>query len=1023
MKLAEISIKRPVFTTMMIMAIITYGVYGYIKLAIDMFPNIEFPIITVTTIYRGADPETIETKVTKKIEEAVNQISNIKLISSQSLQNVSNVVIQFDLDKDINIAAQEVRDKITSIQRELPTDLEPPIIQKVDMGAMPVISLGITSEGGISETELYEFADKVIKKQIQIIHGVGNAEIIGGREKTIWIRPEAEKLIAYNLTIDDLVKSLNTQNIDIPAGSLKTSDYEISVKSKGTVENLEQLKNTPVTIINGTVIKIKDVAAVEDSLAEERSRSILNGRKTLSLVITKQPGTNTVEIARKVREIIPYLNKLAPSGVKTEIIYDNAVFIENSINDAIFDLYLGAILAVIIIGVFLRNIRMTIIAAIAIPTSIIGTFAAIKALGFTLNYLTIMGLSLSVGLVVDDAIVVIENIFRHFEKNKNRMEAAYSGTSEIGLAVLATTFSIVAVFLPVAITYGMVGRFMKQFGITVVVAVLISLFVSFTLTPMLSSRFMKLPMRNFFTIGIENALDWLDRSYGKIIGWALSNKKTTLTIALLTLIITFFLGSFLKQEMMPITDQGEFQINVETQAGSSLEYTSKVVEEITEIITKRDDIIFVFSTIGGGRLEKKETASIVVKLKPIKQRKKRQIEIMDEVRNSLSNYDKATISVVQRQSIEIGSSAAMIQLNILGNDLNKLKEIAEKIKLDMIKAGGYTDLDISYKESKPELSLVIDREKAAQMGIFPVMIGSSLRLMLAGDKISEYKEGGNSYDIRIKLDDKSISDTYKLKKLKLRSITQIPVEIGNIVTEKSGVSPQSINRLFGQRVVTIFANLSKKKALGDAVKELNQILKNKLPEGYSYRFTGQADFMKENFKALFESLILGIIMIYFILASQFESFIHPLTIMFSLPFSMIGAIGFLLISGYNLSMTTMIGFIMLMGLVTKNAILLIDFAIRGRANGMPLNEAIINAGTIRLRPILMTTFAMIFGMLPVALSKALGAEIRAPMAISVIGGLITSTLLTLIIVPVIFSYFQTAIERFKGVYRDEVKEH
>ncbi len=1014
MKLADISIKRPVFTTMMILAIITYGVYAYLKLAIDMFPNIDFPIITVTSIYRGADPETIETKVTKKIEEAVNQISDIKTLSSQSLQNVSSVIIQFDLDKDINIAAQEVRDKIDTVQRELPPDLEPPIIQKVDLGAMPVISLGIISQGGITERELYDFADKIVKKQIQIINGVGSVEIVGGRERTIWIRPEAEKLIAHNLTVDDIVRAIGAQNIDIPAGNISVSDYEISVKSKGTIDSLEELKNIMVTNINGSIIKIKDLAAVEDSLAEEKSRAILNGEKTLSLTITKQPGTNTVEMAKKIRKIIPELNKLAPSGLKIETISDNAIFIENSIEDAIFDLYLGALLAIIIIGIFLRNIRMTIIAAIAIPTSIIGTFAAIKALGFTLNYLTIMGLSLSVGLVVDDAIVVLENIFRHFERKKDRMAAATSGTGEIGLAVMATTFSIVAVFLPVAITHGMIGRFMKQFGITVVVAVLISLFVSFTLTPMLSSRFMKLPMRNFFTINVEKFLEWLDRFYGRIVGWALRWRKTTLGIAIITLIVTLIMASSLKQEMMPITDQGEFQVNIESAAGSSLEHTIKCVEEITDIITQRDDVQFIYSTIGGGRLEKKETASILVKLKPINERSKRQIEIMDEVRDSLKNYDRATISVAQRQPIEVGSSAAILQLNILGNDLNKLKEIAAEIKTEMIKAGGYTDIDISYKESKPELTLNIDREKADQIGILPAMVGSSLRLMLAGDKVSEYKEGGNSYDIRVKLDDKTISDINKIKKLKLRTMAQTPVELSNIVSEKTGTTAQSINRLFGQRVVTVFANLTKDKALGEAVDELNKMLQGKLPEGYTYKFTGQADFMKENFQSLFESLILGIIMIYFILASQFESFIHPFTIMLSLPFALIGAIGLLLFSDYNLSMTTMIGFIMLMGLVTKNAILLIDFALKGREKGMELNEAIINAGTIRLRPILMTTFAMIFGMLPVALGRSLGAEIRAPMAIAVIGGLTTSTILTLVIVPVIFSYLQRFSEKFSG---------
>jgi HAE1 family hydrophobic/amphiphilic exporter-1 len=1018
MKLADISIKRPVFTTMVMLAIITYGVYAYIKLAIDMLPNIEFPIITVTTVYRGADPETIETKVTKKIEEAVNQISDIKILSSQSLQNVSSVVIQFELEKDINVAAQEVRDKITTIQRNLPSDIEPPVVQKVDLGAMPVISLGVINEGGLTEAELYNFADKVVKNQIQIINGVGNVEILGGRERAIWIRPQADKLLAYNLTIEDIVKALGAQNIDIPSGNLRVSDYEISVKSKGMVDNLEELKNIMVTNINGSIIRIKDIAVVEDSFQEEKSRAILNGKRTLSLVVTKQPGTNTVEMARKIRKVVPELNRLAPMGVKVEIISDNAVFIENSIEDAIFDLYLGAILAIVIIGIFLRNIRMTIIAAVAIPTSIIGTFAAIKAFGFTLNYLTLMGLSLSVGLVVDDAIVVLENIFRHFERKKDRMEAAFTATDEIGLAVMATTFSIVAVFLPIAVTYGMVGRFLKQFGITVVIAVLISLFVSFTLTPMLSSRFMKEPMRNIFTINVERFLDWLDRFYGKIVGWALRNRVLVLAIAIVTLLITLYMGKFLKQEMMPITDQGEFNVNIETPAGSSLEYTSKCITEITDIITRRDDVSFVFATIGGGRLEKKETASIYVKLKPIEERRKHQIDIMDEVRRSLQNYDKATVSVVQKQAVDIGSSAAIIQLNILGNDLNELKRIALEIKEEMIKAGGYTDIDISYKESKPELSLNIDREKAAQLGILPVSIGSSLRLMLAGDKISEYKEGGYTYDIRIKMDDETISDINKIKRLRLRSMAMMPVEIGNIIEDRSGTTPQSINRLFGQRVVTIFSNLTREKALGEAVEELNKILKDKLPRGYTYRYTGQADFMKENFKALFESLSLGILMIYFILASQFESFVHPFTIMLSLPFSLIGAIGFLLLTGYNLSITTMIGFIMLMGLVTKNAILLIDFALKGRQSGLELNEAIIRAGTIRLRPILMTTFAMIFGMLPVALGRKLGAEIRAPMAIAVIGGVITSTLLTLVVVPVIFSYLQRLVERFKGENAD-----
>ncbi len=1006
MKLADVSIRRPVTTTMVILAIVTYGAIAYNRLGLDLFPNIDFPIVTVTTVYRGADPETIETKVTRKIEDAVNQVGMIKMVRSSSLQNVSLVVIQFELGKDIDVAAQEVRDKITAIQRDLPADIEPPLVQKVDLGAAPVMTLAVSGDAGVGDADLYEFADKTVKKQIQMLEGVGNVDIVGGRERTIWVYLDPERLLAHHLSPEDVARAIGAQNIEIPAGNARPIGQEVAVKTKGMVSSVEELRNLPLTTIEGAVIRVGDVASVEDGLEEERSSSRLGHRPTLALVVTKQPGTNTVEVARRIRAALPLLRSLAPRGVSIEAPVDNARFIEDSVQDALFDLQLGALLAVVIIGVFLRNLRMTLIAAVAIPTSVIGTFAAIKMLGFTLNYLTLLGLSLSVGLLVDDAIVVLENIFRHFEGHGERGRAAHEATAEIGLAVTATTFSLVAVFFPIATTGGMVGRFLKEFGITVAVAVLISLFVSFTLTPMLSARILKMPARNFFTRGVEAVLAWLDRAYGAVVGWALSHRAVVLGVAIVTLGATLYIARLLPKEMMAQMDQAEFNVRVETPPGSSLATTQEAVDEVVRVLSEVAEVRYTLATVGGGARAEVEKGTIYVRLSDPRERKRSQDEVMQVVRDRLAHYRKATIFVEPRAIFETGMSMAPVQVNFLGDDLARLDALALETRRFMESAGGYTDIDISYKPAKPEYGVFVDRERAALLGVPVAQVGMALRFLFEGEKVSEFRAGGDMYDVRLRLREEDRRDLNTALRLGVRSPSGSLVPLENLVTSRAGTSAQEITRLYGRRAVSLFANLAPEKALGTAVDEINAFLKERIPEGYAFRYTGQADFMRENFEALTSALILGIIMIYFILASQFESFLHPFTIMLSLPFSFIGAIGALLLTGRHLSILAMIGFIMLMGLVTKNAILLVDFAIRRYASGMALREAIIEAGTIRLRPILMTTAAMIFGMLPIALARSLGAEARAPMAIAVIGGLITSTLLTLVVVPVIFHLFE-----------------
>lgn len=1006
MKLADVAIRRPVTTTMVILAIITYGLIAYNRLGLDMFPNIDFPIVTVTTVYPGADPETVESKVTRKIEDAVNQVGMIKLVRSSSLQNVSIVIIQFELEKDVDVAAQEVRDKITAIQRDLPSDIETPLVQKVDLGAIPVAILAVS--GDVGEAALYEFADKTAKRHLQMLEGVGNVELIGGRERTIWVYLDPEKMLAHHLTPEDVARAIGAQNIEVPAGRLRPQGQEVALKTRGLVGSIEDLRNLPLTTIEGAIVRVSDIATVEDGLAEKVSHSQLAKRQSIALVVTKRPGTNTVEVAKRVERSLPLLRDLAPQGVTIEMPVDNSRFIESSVREAIIDLEVGALLAVLIIGIFLRNIRMTFIAAIAIPTSVIGTFAAIKALGFTLNYLTILGLSLSVGLLVDDAIVVLENIFRHFEGHKDRKRAAHEATAEIGLAVMAITFSLVAVFFPIATTRGMVGRFLKEFGITVSVAVLISLFVSFTLTPMLASRIMQEPARNFFTRAVEAALEWLERFYGKVISWSLSHRSVVLGTAAITLAATLLVARFLPKEMMTQMDQAEFNVRVETPAGSGLETTIQAVNDVIDVLKEVPEVTYTLATVAGGARQEKEKGTIYVRLLEPRQRKRGQAEIMDDVRARLSHYTKATIFVEPKPIFEVGMSMAPVQINFLGEDLKKLEALAHETRRFMEKAGGYTDIDVTYRPAKPEYGVVPDREKASLLGVPVAQIGMALRLLFEGEKVSEFRAGGgDTYDIRVRLADQHLKDLDTALRLTVRSQSGQTIELRNVVKSEAGISAQEITRLYGRRAVSVFANLAPEKALGTAVEEISRFLGDKLPEGYSYRYTGQADFMRENFEALTSALILGIIMIYFILASQFESFIHPFTIMLALPFSFIGAIGALLITGRHLSILAMIGFVMLMGLVTKNSVLLVDFAIRGQASGLSLRDAIIRAGTIRLRPILMTTAAMIFGMIPVAAARSLGSEARAPMAVAVIGGLLTSTLLTLVVVPVVYSLFES----------------
>ena len=1012
MKLADVSIRRPVFATMMIAALVVFGVIGMTRVGVDLFPNVEFPIVTIIAIYPGADPESVETKVVTKIEDAVAGISGIKALRSVSLENVGQVIIQFKLEVDVDEAAQEVRDKVSAVLRELPKEVEPPVVAKFDMGATPVLSVVLSGEGTVKQ--LTETAEDVVKARLQKILGVGGIDLVGGKKREIQIYVRADQLDKHHMAVQDVFAALAAQNLEIPGGRFPQGQDELVVKTKGEVHTVEAIANLIVPIpMPGAPVRIRDVARVVDTTVEARSYSSINGVSAVSLVVRKQSGSNVTQVANEVKaELAKLAVELKRKGIILSVVADSSSFIESSIHDVEFDLVFGGVLAVIIILLFLRNFRTTLISAVAIPTSVVATFAFIYVAGFTINWFTLLALTLSIGILIDDAIVVIENIYRHMEEGKSAREAAHTGTAEIGLAVMATTFSIVAVFVPVAFMKGMIGRFFYEFGMTVAVAVLISLFVSFTLTPMLSSRFVKVSHKeNFIFRILGRILDALDSAYSRMLGVALRHRFLVLVFAVGVLAGSLYLSTLLTKEFVPPMDQSEFTVHVELPTGKSLATTKRYIESLAREIRDVPGVTTTFVQVGGGVQQKVAEGSIYVGLVKTKERAFTQMEVMDFLRKKFANRRGVKVAVEPLQAVSgSGMRNQPIQFNIRGESLEKMAEVGRKLMKELKKKQGLVDVDYTYKGGKPELAIQVDRNRAASLGVPVASIATTVRALMGGDKATTLRQGGDLYDVRVRLQAKDRVSPQDLKRLKVRSSLRQLVDLSNLITVKRGTGPTQIDRQARQRQVTILANLQDK-PLGDAIADVEEAAKKIVPQGFETSFTGMAEVMEESFQDLFFALFLAIIIVYMILASQFDSFIHPFTIMLSLPLSVVGALGGLLVASSALSIFAMIGIIMLMGLVTKNAILLVDYTNTLRRRGLGRDEALLRAGPVRLRPILMTTAAMIFGMLPVAIGMGEGAEIRAPMAICVIGGLATSTLLTLLVVPVVYSLMDRFVSK------------
>ena len=1012
MKLPEIAIRRPVFFTMIGVALIVFGWIGFQRLALDLFPKVDFPIVNITTKLVAASPEIMEVDVTDIIEEAVNTISGVKAITSRSLEEYSIVTVEFHLERNVEQAAQDVRDKVAAVRNRLPKDTEPPVIEKISPEDQPIVWIAVWGDRSIRD--LTHYADKVLKRDIEKIQGVGSVTMSGGRTRQVRVWLDRKKMEAASLTADDVKKALGLEHREVPGGRIENHRMEYIVKTKGEFETPESFNDMVITYRYGRLIKLRDIGKAEDGLEDERSLTRFDGKTSVGLSVKRQSGENTVAVAERVKAAVAAIKP--PQGMKLDITFDQSKFIRRSIEDVEVSLWLGAVLAVLIIFVFLRSVRSTLISAVALPTSVVATFAFIQFLGFTLNMMTMLALSLSIGILIDDAIVVLENIYRRMEEGEPPMQAAREGASEIGLAVMATTLSIVAVFIPVAFMKGIVGKFFFEFGITVTIAVLISLFVSLTLTPMLTSRFLSYQKKHGkLYMVLEKGFDRVFDVYRPLLSWALKHRWTVILIATASVAGGIALFTVLGKEFMPADDQGRYLVRLETPVDYSLPRADGVMRKVDEELRRRPEVKSTFYVTGSDLTPDVNKSRIYVNLKERKDRNIVQIDSMKQVRDAISGMPDLKTSVEMIAMVGGGLRSVPIQLMIQGRDLDDLNSRTIAIKNEFAKLPGVVDVDTSIETGKPEVRVHIDREKAANYGVNATAIGNTVNTMIGGEIVGKYKDEkeGERYDIVARLVASERDTPSALDMLWVRSSTGELVRLKDVTTVESGKGPTVIMHYNRQRAATLFAGTEKTKPMGEAMADLNGIVKKNVTPDISTRYVGMADAMLDAFKNIAFALVIAVIMVYMILASQFESFVHPLTIMFSLPVSLIGAMGLLFVTGERIQIFSLIGVIMLMGLVTKNAILLVDYTINLRHKGMGREEALLKAGPVRLRPIIMTTAAMVFGMLPTALKLGEGAESRAPMAIAVIGGLVTSTLLTLVVVPVVYTIIDDVESKFR----------
>lgn len=1040
MWLTRVSINNPVFAAMIMLALMVIGLLATFRMKVEEFPNIEFPFVVVNTVYSGASPEVIETDITKKIEDQVNTIAGVKEVTSVTQQGLSQVIVQFDLNIPSDVAAQNVRDKLALVTPTFRDEVTTPIVAQYNPADAPVVSVTFRSDK-MSLRELSTYLDNTVKKQLQTVTGVGRVDILGGRQRQIRVLLNPTQMNAYKVSVNQISNALRSENVELPVGTINNQNQEMVIQVNGLVKTPNEFNQIIVAqnrSSTGAIVPVylSQVAQVIDGQAEAESASLQNGQPAVAMDIIKMSDANVIDVVDKTQQRLAEIQATLPPGVTMTVVADSSKSIRGSLNNVVRTLIEGAILAVFIVWLFLGSWRSTIITGLTLPISLLGTLAAIWTFGFSINMMTLLALALCIGLLIDDAIVVRENIVRHVGMGKHHRQAALDGTQEIGLAVLATTLVIVAVFLPVAFMGGIIGRFFYQFGVTVSTAVLLSLFVSFTLDPMLSSiwpdpdaahqhdrlngrvSFRKRPIA-WLLAGFQRLLDRLTNLYSHILAWSLRHRLITVLIAIGSLVAAFFAVGLVGKEFVPQADMNEIKVKFETPVNANIDYTQQKAAQVNAVLQSFPEVTNTYATVNAMSYSGNNRVQVNVSLVPKDERTRGLDALNRAMREQLQQVGGIKVTSVAAAAMAVSGGLKPIMISIKGNDLNELQRLSNEFMQKLSNVNGLVDLESTLKQPKSMVNVSINREAANDAGLSIGQIGQALRPLLAGDNVSTFKDdNGNNIDVNVRLNDDNRQTISQLQSMYLSSSRTdqngqpVLVPLSQVANFSETLGAPQINRRSLFREVVVQANTDGRPA-GDIGADITKIQNEmKLPPGYSFAVQGSNKDMAESIGYATTALGLAIVFIYMLLGSQFNSFLYPVAIMASLPLSLIGVFFALFLFGSSLNMFSIIGIIMLMGLVCKNAILLIDFIKESLSNGLSRNEAIMLAGQTRLRPILMTTAAMVMGMVPLALGIGEGSEQQAPMAHAIIGGVITSTLLTLIVVPVIYTYLDDGKQRF-----------
>ncbi|HYC58764.1 MAG TPA: efflux RND transporter permease subunit [Thermoanaerobaculia bacterium] len=1001
MKITEVCIKNPVFAWMIMAATVLFGGVAASRIGISQFPDVDFPTINVSVSWEGAAPEVVEHDVVEPIEEAVMQVEGVRNVTSTSRQGGGNVTVELDLARDVDLALQDVQTRVAQVQRRLPRDIEPPVVSKTNPEDQPILWVGLS--GPYSPQMLADVARYRVKERLQTVPGVGEIQV-GSVERNVRIWIDSDKLDERQVTVSEVLTAIGNQHVELPAGRLETAGREVNVRVLGEAFNLEEFRQIVVRDVPGAPVYLSDVAIVEDGFEDIRRISRVNGEPAQGMGIRKQRGSNAVAVARGVKEAIVGINKTLPEGMELAINFDSTQFIEESVHEIQFELLLSVILTAVICWLFLGTFSATLNVILAIPMSLLGTVACIYFFGFTLNTFTLLGLALAVGIVVDDAIMVLENIFRHGEMGKDRVRAAREGTAEISFAALAATLAICAIFLPVVFMKGIIGKFFLQFGVTLCVAVLLSYVEAITLAPARSAQMLKTDEQRQSKLGhiVDVAFEKLSAWYSRVLAIGLRHPLSVLAMAAIVFIASMYIFKKLPNEFVPSQDQSRLMIRLQTAVGADLAETDRVFRRAEAYLQKQPEIVRVFGNVGGFGGGGVNSGILFVTMVPPKEREKNQQEFAAMIRKELNSYPgvRAVVQDLSQQGFT-AQRGFPIEFSVRGSEWDKLIDVANDMRDKLTQSGMATDIDTDYQVGMPELRIVPDRARAADLGVSVEEVATTINALVGGVRSGKYSTGGRRIDIRTRLLANQRTRPEDLSRLRVRTASGELVPLSSLVKEEERPALQSVTRRDRERAISIYGNVAPGKSQGEALEYIESISKD-LPTGYRAVLGGSSVAFRESMGQLIFALVLGIMVAYMVLASQFNSFLHPVTVLSILPLSIAGAAFALLITGKTLNIFSMIGLLLLLGIAKKNSIILVDYAVQKQGEGMSAHDAMLKAGPVRLRPIMMTSAATLMAAVPPALALGPGAETRGPMAVAIIGGLVISTALSLLVVPAFF---------------------